>query len=254
MDKQMYLKHFSRAARWQLGGPEAVEVVADYAELLDQRPPDRDDTLVEDLGRPGAAARLLTEPKSYRRWLWVFAILADCLLLSEVLVLGAQHMYNRYLLVGYGPFVVGLVLALVWFRPQFHGQKMPLPRGVLWALAGLAVCCITAGAMLAGLFTGAWDGPLDSYGPTARWILCVSSTVATAAGLFGAVRARMNDRRWSALYVLGLSMVVLCLQILAALYSLDGLSLDAQGWLTHYFVRWAVVGGIGLVGTGVALC
>lgn len=52
MDKQTYLKRFSRAARWRLGHREAAEVVADYTELLEQRPPEQDNTLVEDLGKP----------------------------------------------------------------------------------------------------------------------------------------------------------------------------------------------------------
>ena len=251
MDKQTYLNRFSRAAYWQLGRPEAAEVVADYAELLEQRPPEGDNTLVQDLGKPKAAVRLLTEQKSYRRWLWAFGIMGCCLLLLEALVLGAQYVYNQHLLADYGPFAVGMIVALVRFRPQFHSPKAPLPRGLLWALAGVLTCCAAAGVMLASLFNGAWDWPLESYGPTARLVLCVSSTVATAAGMFGAVRARVADRRWAALYVLGLTTAMISLQIMTALM---GLSATDTHWLQQEGVRWAVLGGIGLVGTGVVLC
>ena len=251
MDKQTYLNRFSRAAYRQLGRLEAAEVVADYAELLEQRPPERDNTLVQDLGKPKAAVRLLTEQKSYRRWLWAFGIMGCCLLLLEALVLGAQYVYNQHLLADYGPFAVGLIVALVRFRPQFHSPKAPLPRGLLWALAGVLTCCTAAGVMLASLFNGAWDWPLESYGPTARLVLCVSSTVATAAGMFGAVRARVADRRWAALYVLGLTTAMISLQIMTALM---GLSATDTHWLRQEGVRWAVLGGIGLVGTGVVLC
>lgn len=257
MDKQTYLQRFSRAARWRLGSAEAADVVADYADLLDQRTPEQADTLVEDLGKPEAAARLLTEEKPYRRWLGIFGVLMFCLLLPELLLLGVQYAYNRYLLMDYGPFAVGLALALIWFRPRLYGKKTPLPRGLLWALAGVLVFGLAAGAILASLFTGAWERwnwPLESYGPTAQLILCVSGTVAAAAGIHGAVRARMDDRRWGALYVLGLTTVVICMQILATLSSLDGADLDWRGWLMRYSLRWAALGGIGLVGTGVILC
>ena len=118
-------------------------------------------------------------------------------------------------------------------------------------MAGVLTCCTAAGVMLASLFNGAWDWPLESYGPTARLVLCVSSTMATAAGMFGAVRARVADRRWAALYVLGLTTAMISLQIMTALM---GLSATDTHWLQQEGVRWAALGGIGLVGTGVVLC
>lgn len=254
MDKQTYLKHFSRAARWRLGHREAAEVVADYTELLEQRPPEQGDTLVEDLGRPQAAVRLLAEEKSYRRWLWSFWAMLFCLLLPELLLQG-PYISRQPKWAEYGPLVLGLALAVFWFRPR--GKKTPLPRGILWGLAVQVAMLATMAVVLFSLISGTWERwewPLESYGPTAARILCTTGAVAAALGILGAVRARMNDRRWIALYVLGLTMVVVCLQILSTMLQLDGGDLDWRGWLMRYSVRWVVLGGVGLVGTGVVLC
>lgn len=250
MDKQTYLKCFSRAARWRLGHREAAEVVADYTELLAQRPPEQDNTLVEDLGKPQAAARLLTEEKPYRRWLWSFWAMIVCLLLPELILTG-PYLSTQPRPIEYGAFALGLALALVWFHPG--GEKTKRPRALLWILVAMAVLLAAAAAVLACLFTGAWENlPLERYGPTAFYTLSLASTVAVAAGIFGMIRARTDDRRWAALYVLGLTTALLSLQIITALMSLY--AADFQRLLQQEGLRWAVVGGIGLVGTGVVLC
>lgn len=250
MDKQTYLKRFSQAARWQLGGTEAAEVVADYTELLEQRPPEQDDRLIEDLGKPKAAARLLTEQKPYRRWLWSFWTMTACLLLPELILIG-PYLSGQPRPIEYGAFALGLALALVWFHPG--GKKTKRPRALLWVLAAMAMLLAAAAAVLACLFTGAWENlPLKWYGPTAFYTLSLASTVAVAVGIFGMIRARTADRRWAALYVLGLTTALLSLQIMTALMSLY--AADFQCLLQQEGLRWAVVSGIGLVGTGVILC
>ena len=72
---EQYLKKFSRAVRWRLPPQESEEAIADYRELIFQE--ERDETkLVEELGEPVQAAHLLTDVRTYRRWLAVFALLA----------------------------------------------------------------------------------------------------------------------------------------------------------------------------------
>ena len=73
----------------------------------------------------------------------------------------------------------------------------------------------------------------------------------SAAGLLGVVKARLDDRRWSALYILGLTAVAVCVLILAFLGSLD--SASGGAWAS-YALPWGLLGAAGLVGTGVALC
>ena len=249
MDKQTYLKRFSRAARWRLGHREAEEVVADYAELLEQRPPEQDDTLIQDLGKPEAAARLLTEEKAYRRWLWSFWVMTACLLLPELILTG-PYLSGQPRPIEYGVFFLGVTLALVWFHSG--GEKTKRPRALLWILVAMTVMLVAAAVVLACLFTGAWETwPPEWYGLTAFFVLSLASTVAVAAGIFGTIRARTDDRRWAALYILGLTTAVISLQIMTALV---GLCTTDTHWLQREGIRWAVLGGIGLVGTGVVLC
>lgn len=128
LTKEQYLKRFSRAVRWRLGSREAAEAIADYRELIFQE--ERDESkLVEELGEPIQAAHLLTDVRTYRRWLVVFGILALGLFLQAKWCWTGLPFIRfswDYELYGEGwrgsaVMAVGLVLSLVWFRR--HGQK-----------------------------------------------------------------------------------------------------------------------------------
>lgn len=90
MDQQTYLKKLSCALHWRLPGPEAEDVLSDYQEIFSQRPEEADDRIIRDLGEPLQAARLLTEPDLYRRWLAAFGLMSFCLALPEFLLLQAR--------------------------------------------------------------------------------------------------------------------------------------------------------------------
>ena len=78
LTKEQYLKKFSRAVRWRLPPQESEDAISDYRELIFQE--ERDESrLVEELGEPVQAAHLLTDVRTYRRWLAVFAVLATIL-------------------------------------------------------------------------------------------------------------------------------------------------------------------------------
>ena len=75
LTRKQYLSKFSRAARWRLPPQESEEAISDYRELIFQE--ERDESkLVEELGEPVQAAHLLTDVKTYRQWLKVFAVLS----------------------------------------------------------------------------------------------------------------------------------------------------------------------------------
>ena len=79
MDKQTYLKKFSYAVRWRLSKQEADEVLADYEELFSQAPREDDDLLIQKLGAPSQAARLLTDSNFWQclaAWPFVFCCLS----------------------------------------------------------------------------------------------------------------------------------------------------------------------------------
>ena len=74
LTREQYLTKFNRAVRWRLPPQESEEAIADYRELVLEE--ERDESkLVEELGEPVQAAHLLTDVRTYRRWLKVFAVL-----------------------------------------------------------------------------------------------------------------------------------------------------------------------------------
>ena len=77
--------------------------------------------------------------------------------------------------------------------------------------------------------------------------------LAALAGLLGAVWARLADRRWRAVYVLGLTVLLAALLLCSVLTSMD-LSLSGERWWVPYALRMALLTALGLVGTGVSLC
>ena len=137
LTKEQYLKKFSRAVRWRLPPQESEEAIADYRELVFQ--PERDEEkLVEELGTPAQAAHLITDVKTYRRWLAVFALLAVGLFLLAKWAWTGMTVttgFFSYSNVWYSVWVmaVGMVLSLYWF--QRHGQKNgPISRRLVLAL------------------------------------------------------------------------------------------------------------------------
>ena len=144
MDQQTYLKKFSHSVRWRLPKPEADEVLADYEALFSEYLLGNDDAWIQDLGEPLEAARLLTEPKVYRRWLAAFGLMAFCLLLPEYLLLRAR--FNQYPL-GLMSILLaaGTAIALICFRPQRkETARAPFPKGLCLLLSVLLLIMAAA--------------------------------------------------------------------------------------------------------------
>lgn len=251
MDRQTYMKQLTRQVRWRLPAAEADLVLADYREILARRPEETETSLISDMGEPAQAARLLTQPRPYHRWLAAFGGMALCLLLPEAALLRGNFWRDPVVLMA-ALFILGTGTALAQFTPRRRSERSPLPRDLLFSLAGLAAVLAAAAAVLGCLTTESWKSlPPEWYGPSAHWTLCLTGTGSAAAGLLGLAKARMADRRWSALYILSLTALVLCVLMLAALVRLDG---AAGAWWSGYGIKWGVIGLAGLVGTGAALC
>lgn len=251
MDKQTYFKKLSRLVSWRLPQAEADEVLCDYRELLSQRPPEEDVSLVEELGTPLEAARMVTEPKPYRLWLVAFGVMAGCLLLPEVLLLRANFARFPIGLMA-ALFVLGTAVCLLWFRPRQRAGRRPLPRGLLPLSACVLLVLILAAAAAVSVAAGVWKSlPLRWHGPILLAILWCLGSAAAAVGLLGLVRARTADRRWRALYVLALTVLVECVLVAAVLCTLDA-DLSAA-WRAHA-VYLATIGAAGLAVTGGCLC
>lgn len=254
MDQQVYLKKLSYAVRWRLPKPEADEILADYEEIFSERPAEAEELFIGEQGGPLHAARLFTEPKVYRRWLVVFGCMAFCLLWPEFLLLRARfYRYpsvTMFLLLG-----IGTSAALIWFRPR-RGERgrLPFPKGLCPMLVGLLLLFAAAEGVLAGLASGIWESlPPAWYGTLAYRTMSLAGTAAAALGLFGLVKARISDRRWRALYVMGLMILAECVLVIAVLVSMD-ISTASDSWWASYTGIMAGIGLMGLAGAGVSLC
>ena len=266
LTKEQYLKKFSRAVRWRLTPQESEETIADYRELIFQE--ERDESkLVEELGTPAQAAHLITDVKTYRRWLAVFGVLAFGVFLmikwcwtghsQLVYILWKTHYWFSVWVM-----MAGLVLSQYWFRR--HGQKSgPLSKRLILGM----VLVLVVGAAIMGwtwYVTGpefmarvaaetAYDGPFTRQAWLLQYLLRYGGCFCALAALAGLVLAKLYDRRWLAVYALALTVAALCVIITFWVGTMD-VGFGADRFRTYYFPRMVLVGIAGLIGTGVALC
>lgn len=265
LTREQYLKQFSRAVRWRLPPRESEDAIADYRELIFQE--ERDESkLVEELGEPVQAAHLLTDVKSYRRWLAVFVVLAYGLfLLAKWDFTGHSSIYLSSHDQWWYPvwvMAVGMALSLYWFRR--HGQKNgPLSRRLAPALAAVLVVGVVVIGWVWHVMSPEWleraamepfGGPLGRQAWMLGDMLMYGGVFCALAALTGLVLAKCYDRRWLALYILGVTVAAMMGFVTFQLKSMD-VSSGATDMLRSYlFARLIPIGAAGLVGTGVALC
>ncbi len=264
LTREQYLKKFSRAVRWRLPPRESEDAIADYRELIFQE--ERDESkLVEELGDPVQAAHLLTDVKTYRRWLAVFAVLAFGLFLLVKWAWTAMIPFRFYEIRAWWypvwVMAVGLLLSLYWFRR--HGQKNgPMSRRLALALG--AVFLLGAGSMAWSWYVTS-PGFLEFYRQTypdsipwqvilQRELLVEGGITCALAAFAGLVLAKCYDRRWLALYILGVTAAVMCSFVEFQLVRMDLDFATLNSVQSYLFTRLLPIGAVGLIGTGVALC
>ena len=223
------------------------------------------------------------DQKAYRVWLAVFAALALCLALPGLSPLPGGFYLWHWLLVN-RPFgcqlgavlaLLGAVGAVVWFR--WKGRKEEkLPRGIPVLLAILPL-------WLALVMGAAWvwlHDPLgfaEMWGETPVYVLwmrfgppgyTVSRSVhllsgalewggglgMTVIGIFALVKARTEDRRWAAVYILAMTAMLVSMKQLAVMADMNMDTVHEWTVLSGFFYRWVMLTVAGLIGTGVALC
>lgn len=262
LTQAQYLAKFSRAVRWRLPPQEAEEAISDYRELIFQE--ERDESkLVEELGEPVQAAHLLTDVKTYRQWLKVFAVLAlGLFLLAKWDFMGHSSFYlSSYDQWWYPVWVmaIGLPLSLYWFRR--HGQKNgPLSKGLLLSLGTVLALGVVIMAWTwhvtdpAFLDYYAGFGGIPWHITLQRYLITYGGTACALAALPGLVLAKCYDRRWLALYVLSVTVAALCGFILLHMHRMDMSYAISSSIQAYLFARLIPIGAVGLIGTGVALC
>lgn len=270
--KKDYMARLERAARWRLPRQEAEEVIADYRDIVGD-PPRPEDELRREVGEPEQVIKLLVSPpKAYRVWQAVFAVLAACILIPGVSPLGPFYgIWNPVFYYGrYGPVLpaIGLIVSLVWFRRTgYKGEQ--LPRAIPILLAALLAWC--GGILLLDWaamrdpqgFSEAWGEMPSLIGPNlmvSRSVVILNDFLAYGGaalallGIFGLVRARTQDRRWAAVYILAMAVMLVSLESLAVFTNMDPTFFPWEGWYLPYLNRYAVIAAVGVAGAGVALC
>ena len=256
-----YLSKLVRAARWYLPPAEAAEVLEDYREIVEGR---TEEELRREVGSPRETARRLAQPKAYRRWLAVFLVLSACVLLpaADVVREELSNLFGLFLnyltrTPRYAELMLplGTVLAFAWF--QRNGRReQALPKWVVPLLMFLLLGIAWVSFLGWLLFAEQWD-LLNSLFPEERvWVhrltLGLDALAAGVIGMLGLVKARLSDRRWRAVYVLGLTGAAACV-FMWKMYA--GMFWEfTPGWQTPYVIRYIVVILVGLLGTGVSLC
>lgn len=279
--KKNYMARLERWVRWMLPGQEGDDVIADYRDIVGSRPYEE---LLRDVGRPRDAVAPLVSRKTYRVWLAVFAALAACLLIPGVSPLPGMWMFWVYcfelrfygIQLGVVLALLGMAGALVWFRWKGRrGTRLPRAVPIL-----LAVLLVWTGAVLLVnwafmqdpiAFAEMWGetpvyvlfglvrvGPPGHTMPRSVSILydveMWGGFAAALAALLGLVKARTEDRRWIAVYALGMAAMVVPCCALAFLNSMELADPSVSGWWEPHLRTWLVYAGIGAAGAGVALC
>lgn len=252
---KQYVKQLSFWAHWRFPNAEADEIVEDYQDILTGYSSKAEAT--EHLGSPRKALMQLEEPKSYRWWCLVFF----GLVFSGLFLLHAmKYPFENSALGAKLLFPVILIASLLWFR-RFEAKpaKRAMPRRLLPVLSVELVALLFVlwfyHYALSFAFSIDWLANVEPWaiGPMIYHILRVVCLVCALAGGYALLQARMQDRRWIAVYLLALTVIMVCMLFTAILNSLDLGNLGVYP-LMEFFYPALAIAAVGGISVGVALC
>lgn len=248
MDKKTYIKNFSNAIKWRISEPEADEILEDYNEIFSEYSDD-DNLLVQKLGEPIEAAKVLTEPKQYRNWLVMFTFMAICIVIPELMLL-RMTFYQTPILVTSFLFVLGVLGSLIWFRPQ-KGKKIAFTKDILITFIAMLVINFVCLGFFSGLITQKIALiPMQVYGVIAHKLFQLLATIITIIGIVSLIKARTQNRHWKTIYITSLIIVFECMLIVSFLVSMEP--------FVHFWqmstIYAIILGLIGLIGVILSLC
>ena len=213
MNKQTYLKRFSKLIRWRLPSGEAEDAISDYAELLNAQPEDGE-ALLKNLGTPFAAAMQIKPAKEYYHWTVVSALLALCAVYFFCgLFAGWYWRYTVAFNTVLFYFAVGLTAFWKWKSPRRKEKPSGLLPALLCMLIPIALLAAVLWfvlAMVSGLSNGNFDIPAWEVAPVISTVLRLTGGISLAAALAGLIQCRTRDRRWFSVVVLALTLLFLC--------------------------------------------
>lgn len=253
--KKTYMDRLACWARWKLPRQEAESVIADYREIVGT-PPRSEEELLRDVGAPRDAVERLANPEKYRLWLAAFFLFSLCAL-APCLSSPSSLWWFRYLdAVCAVLSVAGSAAVVLWFR-RFGKKEQRMPKALPIVLAVFFVWC---GGIL--LFDWSWmhdpagfvrmTEPLTPYiGGMVGGACRVSAIAAALACVWSLVKARTGDRRWAAVYILSLAVVLVAMETRMLTSTLSDFS---AGWYVPFLRRYCAIFAVSLVGAGAALC
>lgn len=274
MTRSQYLSRFSFMIRWRLSYGEASDIISDYEDIFNQNEKTEEE-VCHELGKPGKAARLLGSRFSYLCWLAVFTILAIPVIALFYSMLSFSPLQSwigiscpqlrAYTLLFLS--AVSLIISLIWFRLQRRDQGIRGTRQRCFPVSQLLVLFLfvlaaTGVAAYAFYFVRKLYSfqPVYSLAHKLSALLLLLGSFSAVAALAALVKSRISDRRWSSVFVCGLTVLLISTFFYQILTSLD-LHPDANNtfeslhWILMKELKgYGVIGITGLLGTGVSLC
>ncbi len=215
MNNKTFFAQLNLALHWYLPQPEADEVQEDYQDMQRQAaedgevfPPKEDD--------PQKIARSLSDRREYHRWLLAFGAMLACPLAATVFLINYYvPILDWYTASGliYLLFWLGLLAALLWNRRCRQRQPaVPRPPRLLAGCAALTLFDIvslglaiswTVYIRLVPSYYNMWvNGTMMN---TYIALVCLTNVLYCLAAL---LRSRLENRRWLALYIIGITMLL----------------------------------------------
>lgn len=242
-----YLERLSLAARWFLPQREAEEMIEDYRDMISEI---GEGNAEETLGAPIKAVLAVADRGHGIRWHGAFLFMALC---------GAgplfwQAVHSVWLPREILAAVLGAVVSLFYFG---MGGRARMKRPAKACIAGMALFTLAVLGVII-YFTLHIELVL-SWAPAAgrrtAGFLTGVAVFSALAGILGLVLARLYDGRWRALFLLGLTLSLLCGFVLSVLRSMDPF-LDVTVWKEQLvLIRDCVlIVLIGFFTAGVGLC
>lgn len=241
MKRLGYFEKLSLAARWLLPNEEAGSVIEDYREILGEL--SSPDEAGERFGKPWRAAWAV-DRKSARRWHLIFLVFSVLVFVPYLLILDGIYSFSASLLA----LAVLAISLLLWFgagKPDFKA----LPKGIIVSFAVAALFL----AVLCGSFfylAGHIFNPLVRYLGT---FLEVCVFIFSLFGVAGIVCARMFDRRWRAVTVLSITVILTSVCFLELIRSMAPIS-DPVAALEQVSRKCALISVCGVLVSGVFVC
>lgn len=247
-----YLDRLSRAAYWQLSREEAADIMNDYQEMFEEKL-SMGESLPDESGDPYQVIKCLRNNKQYFTWMFAFCAMLMCLFSMTACLFLRE--YALWIVVCM--YIFSEVLSVLYFRATDRERVYgPRPGGLSWLLAAELIIALVILSVVAVLFAGFnpkmllpfWDilGP-ENIGVTITRVIETAALILAGLSVLGLYKAKINDRRWRALYSFGITVIALFALIISAMHSVD-LSGGQINWFSC-----AALFGAGCIAAGVSL-